>query len=754
MKRIISTLILCSFLIYGCGGGGGSSSGAVDDSGGSSVSSGVAVDPYLKDAIFCVDIDQNGICGADEPESTPSDENGVFTFDNYEVQEGDIILMKSAGTHNGVPFQYAKMIAVYQGGDLIVSPLTTLLAKSLDAAQIVALLDPIGTYGLTADLVSMDPVEIVESIGTEVLTDANLAAIRASIGAYMLLRMIDANPALADLSGDDLVNNDDVKDLASNMMAIVAEAITVERIEDFQTMVDNSGVDGLPAVDIMDIIYTAVTICDYALELGEAEFEANGNVNGVINAMNSFKNTQMTALIDEVGPNQYVYRLKREHGINIPNGVPFSTVDFNACSQGLHIGGNGRPMCYGDDEETEATDEEIAEAVADAPEIKFDFDEASYTPPAGAGDARASSRIGFGTNAVGACYVYGIRYNASEFVPNADYLRCVVSETAEAGYLEGISEGAVYLKLTNSDNQNHFAKLTYSNGTATADICYNQNMAADYAPVKQNARVTVTYSEDGYVVNSTMLLDNNWNGTPEGLVEEGLKIDASASVSESEGEMYSFIIHFLNEQGANCADLPSGSSATATDDQCFLRYEGNIYYGLSESDVSFSKYDGLFVEKVYDGGPGAFLAGGSVSAVISGGSAYSRYAGLTTDTVSFDLGTPESEAWTASSLLIDALSSLGAVFGEIPLPERTVTIPAIEDAWDCSADAFVTVDTDSIAGMADCVSDSSLINFVGAADLTTCSEGTDSPTFQQLMDNYRCNDEDPLTLNANMCAPD
>jgi len=657
--------------------------------------------------------------------------------------------MKEAGTHNGVPFQYAKMIAVYQGGDLIVSPLTTLLAKSLDASQIVALLDPLGTYELTEDLVSMDPVEIVESIGTETLTDANLAAIRASIGAYMLLRMIDANSALSSLSGDDLVNNDDVKNLASNMMAIVAEAITVEKIAEFQTMVDSAGVPGLPAVDIMDIIYTAVTICDYALELGETEFQTNGNVNGVINAMNSFKNTQMTALINEVGPNQYVYRLKKEHGMNIPNGVPFGTVDFNACSHGLHIGGNGRPMCYGDDD---SSDEDVAEAVAGAPEIKFDFDTESYTPEESSLAAFVSTRVA-STNPVGACYVYGIRYNASQFVPNADYLRCVVSKTANGGYLDGITEGPVYLKLTDSDSVNHFAKLTYANGTATADICYNHAMDSTTDPTKQNARVTVTYSEDGYMVDSTMVLDNNWNNTSEGLVEGGLKINATAAVSESQGEMYTFIIHFLNDKGANCADLPSGSSLTGTDDQCFLRYEGNIYYGLGEDGGEYSKYDGLFVEKLYNSGQDPFLAGGSVSAVISAGNAYSKYAGLSSEN-SFSFSAATGETWNPSSIMLDLADSFNSLFGGLTVPSRTVNLPAIDDAWDCTADSFVTVNTDSLDGISECVQDKSLINFDGAGDLTKCSEGTDSIGFNSLMNQYRCNEDDPLTLDASGCPPE
>lgn len=739
MKRLLSTLLLCGFIITGCGGGGGGSSSG--DGSSSTVSSGVAVDPYLEGAVFCVDTNDNGVCDTEEPESTASDENGVFTFTDYEVQEGDIILMKEAGNHNGVPYQYAKMIAIYQGGDLIVSPLTTLMAKEITAAQIVTLLDPDGTYGLTEELVSQDPMEIIESIGGDELTNENLAAIRASIGSYMLLRMIDANDALNTLAGEDLVNNADVQALAANMMAVVAEAITVERIAAFQDMIDGYGVDDLPAIDIMDIIYTGVTICEYALDLGEEAFRNTRNINGVINAVNQFKNNDLSTIIEQVGPAQYVYRLKKENKIQGPNGVPFQLQDFVACSQGVHLGGNGRPMCYED-----AAEDDVIEAIADAPEIEFDFDPDTYNANAASSSFNSFFAKVPSSDPVGACYVNGVRYNASVYVPDADYLRCVVTKTAEAGYLDGITEGPVYLKLTDTDAVNHFAKLSYADGTATADICYNHDMNAAVDPTEQNVRITVTYDEDGYAVDSTMILDNNWNGTDAGFVEDGLKIQASANVSEEEGEMYSFIIHFLNEQGANCADLPSGSSETGTDNQCFLRYEGNIYYGLGEEGSEYSKYDGLFVEKVSDNSNPAFLAGGSFSAVISDGTAYSRYAGI--DGNSFTFGDSSGETWAASTMLLDFANSLDDYFSGITVPARTVTMPAIEDAWDCTAESFVTVNTDEVEEMSECVPEDSFVNFVGAGDLTTCSEGTGSINFQSLMRSYRCNADDPLTLGA------
>jgi len=740
-------------MIYGCGGGGGGDGSSTPAS-----SAGVAVDPYLEGAVFCVDVNTNNVCDAGEPESTASDENGVFTFEDYSVQAGDIILMKTAGTHNGVPYLFTKMLAEYEGGDLVVSPLTTLLGRGLEPSDVVTLLDPDGTLGLTEALVSVDPIAVIAELDT--VTEESLAAVRASIGAYMLLRMIDNNTDLADLTGDDLVNNADVQTLASNMMTVISEVITLDLIDDFQTLIDSYGDDTLPDVSIMDVIYTAVTVCDYVLELGEEAYQSTGNINGVVNAVNQFRNTNMVAFIENAAPAQYIYRLQRENQIS-GNNVPSALQGYTACTSGFHLGAHGLPMCYSETEDID--DASIMEIIANAPEIKYDIDMdeleyTSYSIPI-VNSNFATTRDVDTSNPIGACYVYGIRYNASWYVPDADYYRCAVSKVADAGLLEDISGGEAYLNLK-TDGINNFAKITYSSDTATVSLCSN----IVNTTTTENARVVIARVGEGYSVESTMLLDNDYNASdPGGEVARGQKIFASANVSPT-SEVYSFVLHFLNEQSSNCNGTAGDS--TGSDDQCFLRFEGNIEHGLDAPENSgigssrvpsveysggtYSKYDGRFTEKVYNDGSGLLFAGASFSAIVSGGLGYSEY--LTVQDNAFALGGGGSETWYADKIR-NFINMLSSYYEDIVTPTaRTMDVPEITDPWDCQADAFIEIDLDTVEGMGDCTTQG-IPGFAGAGDLTTCSEGYGSVNFQDLVQEYRCNADDPMTKDAIGCMP-
>ena len=135
MKKGVLLALLCGLMLYGCGSSGGGG-GTVSPS---ESTLGVAVDPYLVGSVFCIDEDLSGTCDDGETESTPSDENGTFSF-SAALSAGDVVLMKEAGTHNGVPYQFGGMKAVYNGTSLVVSPLTTLTARGLTPEQVVALL--------------------------------------------------------------------------------------------------------------------------------------------------------------------------------------------------------------------------------------------------------------------------------------------------------------------------------------------------------------------------------------------------------------------------------------------------------------------------------------------------------------------------------------------------------------------------------------------------------------------------------------
>ena len=92
--------------------------------------------------------------GAIRQQSTPSDENGRFTFPQP-LTPGSTIMMKAgaSGTHNGVPYTGILARKVDGVGSLVVSPLTTLEADGMTADQVITLLGQAGLPGLrTADI--------------------------------------------------------------------------------------------------------------------------------------------------------------------------------------------------------------------------------------------------------------------------------------------------------------------------------------------------------------------------------------------------------------------------------------------------------------------------------------------------------------------------------------------------------------------------------------------------------------------------
>jgi len=736
-------------VIYGCGGGGGSSSNSPasdTNSDTATTTSGVAVDPYLVGAVFCIDENLNKTCDAGEPESTASDENGVFTF-SVAVEEGDKIIMKTAGTHNGVPYQLSNMSAEYSGGEMVVvSPLTTLAEKGLTAEQIVALLDPDGSLGLTADQIGEDPVAALESLQGDI-SEENLAAVRASIGAYMLLRMINNNTELAELTGEELLNSEDVQDIADEMMETITEAITVDKISTFQGMIPDS--DEVPEIDIMDVVNTAVTVCDYVMELAEAEYESSGNIGQAMAAVQSFKNNDLSTYIENAAPAQYIKHLidNNEISQNLLSQMFSEYEDFAACTHGLKLNDNGRPMCNPEgDDDSDSGDTasgnagEIQAMVADSPVLEYDFGTDAVEDSS---DVFSIYGRAAGDYSVGACYTNAVRNNASWYVPDVEFFRCALAKTAGEELLSGIESGVLYAKFL-TDGMEHRAKLTYAENNVTMNMCYDDGtqMVED----TENVQISITKSGEGYSVQGTVIGDNNYNPAVEGSeVARGFRLYATADTTGDE-EIYSFIMHFLNEQSDNCTGA-SGNSLTEDDDQCFLRYEGNIVNG-TESGIDYSIYKGLFAEKGYNDDDGLYFAGTSFATAFAEGYGYTAYS--TPVENGFSYTSTGEEGWIGTSMLVDAAANvLAQYFGdEISAPARTVNVPDIANPWDCTAEGdFVEIDLDTIEGLAECTQ----TGLNGSGDITTCSEGIDSQNFIDQMQEFICDETDPITNGASAC---
>jgi len=123
------------------------------------VTAGVAVDPYIVNAIF-EEISADGT-RIIQSSSTPSDRRGRFRFANP-VQEGSIIRLKAStrGMHGNAPYEgmLKRHIDAGDSGSAVVSPLTTTLANGASEAGLINELQLAGISGLRIADLKNDPM--------------------------------------------------------------------------------------------------------------------------------------------------------------------------------------------------------------------------------------------------------------------------------------------------------------------------------------------------------------------------------------------------------------------------------------------------------------------------------------------------------------------------------------------------------------------------------------------------------------------
>jgi hypothetical protein len=139
LSMITSIAIIANFGLIGCGGGSSASTdtsstnSTLTTTNPSSVSiQGTAIDPELKDALICLDINRDENCTSEEP-TTWTDENGNFKLDISEEQlQGDYPLLAIGGKDKATGDDFAgKLLADIQDNTQNITPLTTLAYRQL-----------------------------------------------------------------------------------------------------------------------------------------------------------------------------------------------------------------------------------------------------------------------------------------------------------------------------------------------------------------------------------------------------------------------------------------------------------------------------------------------------------------------------------------------------------------------------------------------------------------------------------------------
>ncbi|BCR03480.1 c-type cytochrome [Desulfuromonas versatilis] len=182
---LLATLLSLSFLAA-CGGGGSSSSGTDATTG---AAFGVAVDPYIQGAVF-QEIGQGGEIL--QAASYPSDATGRFKFPK-DMTPGSIIQLSvnQPGYHDGNAYQ-GMLKRKFQEGDsnVVVSPLTTLVASGVEPAQVLAVLQAAGLEGLTEADLDDNPMGRLEGVSGDQVSDAQLKLLQANMAVNTLIEKV------------------------------------------------------------------------------------------------------------------------------------------------------------------------------------------------------------------------------------------------------------------------------------------------------------------------------------------------------------------------------------------------------------------------------------------------------------------------------------------------------------------------------------------------------------------------------------
>lgn len=286
-----------------CGSDGGTSPAAPPALVDTSVTiSAVAVDPYISDAVFCVDVDRNRVCDPDEPHSTASDALGRLTFDLDAPLGPDTLIVADPagglGAHNGVPYTLAMSAVVGEGADgFVISPLTTLQAATasinaggdivsrLTPENIAIMIQAAGLPDVTPADVTGDPMRGIADLSYGAITDVDLARIRASLATYAFMRYYETSPSLQTMSPDDIlasginttgIGDDVVHKRLSAMVAAVIDATSSARRDAIQMLVAsmnaNPGIaipgERFPDPTAEQLVRAAVTAMDFMAAAG------------------------------------------------------------------------------------------------------------------------------------------------------------------------------------------------------------------------------------------------------------------------------------------------------------------------------------------------------------------------------------------------------------------------------------------------------------------------------------------------------
>ncbi|MCA6063668.1 hypothetical protein [Thalassolituus marinus] len=189
---------------------------------------GLAVDPYIANAVICADLNLNSTCDNDEPSTITSD-TGEFDLGEWpdgftEVQ----VLIENKGSwqvpqyglHDGKPYGMPLTVVVSQDVEVeseesdvppaLMTPATTLQANyALTEEQILVLINQFSAQigrEITADDLQQDPVALYGDTPVSELEESDLAVFRSYLAMYTVNRILTSLQSLDDTLDEQFAN--------------------------------------------------------------------------------------------------------------------------------------------------------------------------------------------------------------------------------------------------------------------------------------------------------------------------------------------------------------------------------------------------------------------------------------------------------------------------------------------------------------------------------------------------------------------
>ncbi len=332
MKNNLFIIILLISLVFltSCGGGGGST--PISSSTNVSYAfTGVAVDPYIQNAKFYIDKNDDGVYSDGEPLSSASDENGVFGF-TESANKGDKIRMHpdNMGTHSGQTYTGELLESEFdpekiQDDKTVISPLTTLKQiLDLNETDLVSLINQSFDQSILTEAdIYVDPIKDLLSddftkIQANITTALILNGLKDSSSIKSTIKVMDSNEKLQELFK-----------LFSPVASSVKESLNDAK---WTTVKNTLQDDQYPTPDVQSFVYAALESNSHFSE------DMNTAITNGITDVKSFCDSVNVIMIekkDEAKEEILKYALKKyldDNMITLMNNDLYETLKTNAAN--------------------------------------------------------------------------------------------------------------------------------------------------------------------------------------------------------------------------------------------------------------------------------------------------------------------------------------------------------------------------------------------------------------------------------------